>query len=52
MRSGGVVVGDVLTQHLAEMPFPEHEDVVEALAADGPDGPLHDGVGLRGSGRE
>src|SRR6516164_2361038 len=44
MRARIIVIGNVGAQEPAEVAFVEHEDVVEALAADGADRPLHEGV--------
>jgi hypothetical protein len=33
MRAGGVVVGEIPTQQTSEMPFVDHNDVIEAFAS-------------------
>jgi hypothetical protein len=33
MRAGFIVVGRIMCQQLAEVPFPEHHDMVEACRA-------------------
>src|SRR3989442_10894292 len=43
MRVGGVVVREVTAQQAAEMPFVEHDDVIEAFPSNRPD----DGLGER-----
>jgi hypothetical protein len=44
-----VVVGDVGTQEPAKVRLIENEGVIQALAANGPDEPLHEGLLPRGS---
>ena len=44
MRARIIVIGKVGAQEPAEVAFVEHEDVVEALSADGADHPLCVGV--------
>ena len=34
VRAHPIVVGGVIRQQMAEVPFPQHHDVVEALASD------------------
>jgi hypothetical protein len=34
MRARGVVVGRIICQQLAKVPFPEHHDMVEVLTSD------------------
>jgi hypothetical protein len=34
VRAHAIVVGGVIRQQMAEVPFPQHHDVVEALAID------------------
>ena len=34
VRAHTIVVGGVIRQQMAEVPFPQHHDVVEALASD------------------
>ena len=40
VRAHTIVVGRVIRQQMAEMPFAQHHDVVEALAADRADQPF------------
>src|ERR1700761_6356 len=41
MRARGVVVGRIICQQLAKVPFPEHHDMVEAFALDRSDQPFN-----------
>ena len=41
VRAHPIVVGGVIRQQMAEVPFPQHHDVVEALASDRPDKPFN-----------
>ena len=50
MGTHGVVVGEVGTQEPAQMGLIENEEVVEALAAEGPDEAFHVGILPRGRG--
>ena len=50
MGTHGVVVGEVGTQEPAPMGLIENEEVVEALAAEGPDEAFHVGILPRGGG--
>jgi hypothetical protein len=34
VRAHPIVVGEVIRQQMAEVPFPQHHDMVEALASD------------------
>ncbi len=47
MRSRLIEVDDVFLEHVAEVLFPEDQDVIEAFASDAPDQPLADRVGPR-----
>src|SRR5437867_3551588 len=44
MRAGGVVVREVTTQQASEMPFADHDDVIEAFPSNRPDGALGEGI--------
>ena len=44
MRSGLVVVFEVLRQNALQMRLVEHDEMVEALSADGPDQPFHERI--------
>src|SRR2546425_1530082 len=44
MRAGGVVVRDVTAQQASEMPFVDHEDVIEAFPSNRPDDALGEGI--------
>jgi hypothetical protein len=41
VRAHTIVVSRVICQQMAEMPFPQHHDMVEALASDRADQPLN-----------
>ena len=41
VRAHTIVVGRVIRQKMAEMPFPQHHDMVEALASDRADQPFN-----------
>ena len=47
VRPVAVVVPDVLGQDRAQVPLVNRDDVVEAVAPEGADHPLGDGVGLK-----
>jgi len=40
VRAHPIVVGRVIRQQIAEVPFPQHHDMVEALASDRADQPF------------
>ena len=40
VRAHPIVVGGVIRQQMAEVPFPQHHDMVEALASDRADQPF------------
>ena len=40
VRAHPIVVGGVVRQQMAEVPFPQHHDMVEALASDRADQPF------------
>ena len=44
MRAGGVVVREVTAQQTAEMPFVDHDDVIEAFPTNRPDDALGEGI--------
>src|SRR5438132_11372050 len=44
MRARGVVVREVTAQQASEMPFVEHDDVIEAFPSNRPDDALGEGV--------
>ena len=41
VRTYPVVVGGVIRQQMAEVPFPQHHDMVEALASERADQPFN-----------
>ena len=41
VRAHPIVVGGVIRQQMAEMPFAQHHDMVEALASDRADQPFN-----------
>ena len=41
VRAHPIVVGGVIRQQVAEVPFPQHHDMVEALASDRADQPFN-----------
>jgi hypothetical protein len=41
VRAHPVVVGGVIRQQMAEMPFPQHHDMLESLASDHADQPFN-----------
>ena len=41
VRAHPIVVGGVIRQQMAEVPFPLHHDMVEALASDRADQPFN-----------
>ena len=44
MRAGGVVVREVPAQHTSEMPFVDHDDVIEAFPTNRADNALGEGI--------
>src|SRR2546422_3133597 len=44
MRAGGVVVREVTAQQASEVPFVEHDDVIEAFSSNRPDDALGEGI--------
>ena len=44
MRAGGVVVREVTAQQASEMPFVDHDDVIEAFPSNRPDDALGEGI--------
>jgi hypothetical protein len=44
MRAGGVVVGEIPTQQTSEVPFVEHDDVIEAFPSNRADDALGEGI--------
>ena len=44
MRAGGIVVRQVTAQQASEVPFAEHDDVIEAFASNRADDPLGEGI--------
>jgi hypothetical protein len=44
-----VVVGEIVSQHATQVRFVQHHDVVEALAAEGPDEAFHVRILRRGA---
>src|SRR5215470_1537100 len=44
MRAGGVVVREVTAQQASEVPFVEHNDVIEAFPSNRPDDTLGEGI--------
>src|SRR5881397_1698641 len=44
MRAGGVVVREVAAQQTSEMPFVDHDDVIEAFPSNRPDDALGEGI--------
>ena len=51
MGSPGMVVAEVVREDPPEMTLVDHDDVIKALAADGPDEPLYEGILPRASRR-
>lgn len=49
MRARPVIVVEVLGQYAAQVSLAEDDDVVEALATDGADDPLDEGITARGT---
>ena len=41
VRAHPIVVGGVIRQQMTEVPFPQHHDMVEALASDRADQPFN-----------
>jgi hypothetical protein len=41
VRAHPIVIGGVIRQQMAEVPFPQHHDMVEALASDRADQPFN-----------
>ena len=50
MRTRGVVEGDIFAEQSTQMPFVQHDHVVEALATQGADDPLGDRNSLEARG--
>src|SRR5438876_11413991 len=44
MRAGGVVVREVTAQQTPEMPFVDHDDLIEAFPSNRPDDALGEGI--------
>jgi hypothetical protein len=44
MRAGGVVVREVTAQQTSEMPFVDHDDLIEAFPSNRPDDALGEGI--------
>src|SRR5439155_6232075 len=44
MRASGVVVREVTAQQASEVPFVEHDDVIEAFSSNRPDDALGEGI--------
>ena len=44
MRAGGVVVGEIPTQQASEVPFVQHDDVIEAFPSNRADDALGEGI--------
>jgi hypothetical protein len=44
MRAGGIVVGEVPAQQTAEVPFVDHDDVIEAFPTNRADDALGEGI--------
>ena len=44
MRAGGVVVREVTAQQAPEVPFVDHDDVIEAFPSNRPDDALGEGI--------
>jgi hypothetical protein len=49
MRAGGVVVREITAQQTSEMPFVDHNDVIEAFPSNRPDDALGEGILPRGA---
>jgi hypothetical protein len=49
MRAGGVVVREITAQQTSEMPFVDHEDVIEAFPSNRADDALGEGILPRGA---
>ena len=47
MRAHPIVIGSVIRQQMAEVPLPQHHDMVEALASDRANQPFNMTVLLR-----
>jgi hypothetical protein len=47
MRAGGVVVREIRTQQTSEVPFVEHDDVIEAFPSNRADDALGEGDSAR-----
>jgi hypothetical protein len=52
MRAHFIVVGSVICQQFAKVPFPEHHDMVEAFASDRSNQPFNMTVLPRRAGRD